>query len=117
MKYPLFIEVPLFTKKLREIGFNEIDLQELQNSLIENPYIGKLIVGTGGIRKHRVALKGRSKSRSARLCYLYYDYYQVFVLVTIYTKKEKDNLSQREKDILKKLSNDLLTEIKGRFNL
>lgn len=54
-----FIEVPLFTKKWKELGLTDEDLRDLQNILLQNPKSGDVIQGTGGLRKIRIPMKGR----------------------------------------------------------
>ena len=48
-----FIEVPLFSKRWKEIGLDEDELQTLQIMLLKDPESGPVMEGTGGIRKVR----------------------------------------------------------------
>ena len=48
-----FIEVPLFSKRWKEIGLGEDELQALQIMLLKDPESGPVMEGTGGIRKVR----------------------------------------------------------------
>ena len=98
-----FIELPFFTKKWMEIGLDDIELLRLQVMLLDNPQAGPIIEGTGGIRKIRFPLRNRGKSGSIRVCYVDFEEYDIIYLLTVYTKKEKDNLSNEEKNYLKKL--------------
>lgn len=54
-----FIEVPLFTKRWREIGLTDDDLLQLQIMLLKDPESGPIIEGTSGIRKVRFPLENR----------------------------------------------------------
>ena len=58
-----FIEVPLFSKRWKEIGLGEDELQALQIMLLKDPESGPVMEGTGGIRKVRFLLKDRGKSK------------------------------------------------------
>lgn len=116
IKDPLFIEVPSFSQKWKELGFDDNDLRYLQNNLIDNPEVGAIIKGTGGVRKVRFAFEGRGKSGSVRVCYVYFNSYLIFFLLTVYQKKEKENLTNEEKAKIKKLVNILLNEIKRRYS-
>ena len=113
--YPFFIEVPQFTKKWARLGFNDDDLRKLQNILMDEPKSGDMIKGTGGVRKYRFALKNRGKSGSVRVCYVHFSTYEIFFMLTVYSKKEKENLEDEEKKAIKKLVNTLLEETKRRF--
>ena len=64
-----FIEVPLFTRRWKEIGLNDNDLRSLQIMLLKDPQSGPVMEGTGGIRKVRFPLSGVGKRGSARVCY------------------------------------------------
>mgnify|MGYP004486995579 FL=1 len=57
-----FIEVPLFTKRWKEIGLNDRELRSLQMMLLKDPESGPVMEGTGGIRKVRFPLENRGKS-------------------------------------------------------
>jgi DNA-binding transcriptional regulator YiaG len=46
---------------------SEADFQELEARLIENPRLGVVERGTGGVRKLRVALSGRGRSGGAKV--------------------------------------------------
>ena len=98
-----FIEVPLFTKRWKEIGLSDEDLLALQIMLLKNPESGPVMEGTGGIRKVRFALENRGKSGSVRVCYTDFAEYEVTYLITAFTKNEQANLSDEEKNVLKKL--------------
>ena len=84
-----FIEVPLFSKRWKEIGLME---------------------GTGGIRKVRFPLQNRGKSGSVRVCYTDFAEYEVIYLITAFQKKSQENLTEEEKSILKKLVKSLREE-------
>ena len=66
--------------------------------------------GTGGIRKVRFPLENKGKSGSVRVCYTDFEEYEVTYLITAFTKNDKDNLTQDEKNVLKKLVKALKQE-------
>lgn len=105
-----FIEVPLFTKHWMEIGLNDDDLLALQLMLLKDPESGPVMTGTGGIRKVRFAFDNQGKSGSVRICYVDFAEYEVIYLITAFTKKEKENLTKEDKNILKKLVKSLKEE-------
>ena len=102
-----FIEVPLFTKRWREIGLTDDDLLQLQIMLLKDPESGPVIEGTGGIRKVRFPLENRGKSGSVRVCYTDFAEYEVSYLITAFTKKDQENLTDEEKSVLRKLVKSL----------
>jgi len=112
-----FIEVPLFTKRWKEIGLNDADLLNLQIMLLKNPQSGPVMEGTGGIRKVRFPLENKGKSGSVRVCYTDFEEYEVTYLITAFTKKEQENLSAEEKTVLKKFVKALKNEAANSRNM
>lgn len=105
-----FIEVPIFSKRWKEIGLGEEELRNLQIMLLKNPESGPVIEGSGGIRKVRFPLSNRGKSGSLRVCYCDFAEYEVIYLLTAFTKQEQENLSDEEKQVLRKLVKALKRE-------
>ena len=48
-----FIEVPLFTKRWKEIGLGDDELKALQIMLLKDPELGPVMEGTGKPHKRR----------------------------------------------------------------
>ena len=105
-----FIEVPLFSKRWKEIGLGEKELHALQIMLLKDPESGPIMEGTGGIRKVRFPLKNKGRSGGARVCYTDFADYEVIYLITAFEKKEQENLTSEEKNVLKKLVKSLKEE-------
>ena len=87
-----FIEMPLFSKRWKELGLSDDELFELQDYLLKYPDAGVLMKGTGGIRKLRLALENKGKSGSIRVCYTDVSGFEIIYLITAFSKKEKENL-------------------------
>ena len=98
-----FIETKYFTAKWKELGFTEEDLRRLQEELLENPKVGDVMRGTGGLRKMRFAYNNRGKSGSARVCYLDIEVREEIHLLDVFAKNEKENLSKAERNDIRKL--------------
>ena len=105
-----FIEVPLFSRRWKEIGLSDQELFELQNILLKDPESGPVMEGTGGIRKVRYAVKGRGKSGGVRVCYTDFFFFFLIYLITAFEKSEKENLSDAEKSALKRVVKELKEE-------
>lgn len=102
-----FIQTKEFSKNWDLLGFTSEDLRTLENELLNNPKVGKVIRGTGNLRKYRFALPNQGKSGSVRVCYVDFVIQETIYLITVYSKKEKDNLSEAERNNIKKLINAL----------
>lgn len=92
-----FIEVPSFTKKWEELGLTDANLVELQNILLKDPKAGRVIQGTGGLRKIRIPLDNTGKSGGGRVLYVDIEYKETIYFINVYTKNEKDDLTEDEK--------------------
>lgn len=109
----LFVILPEFEKQWTKMGLNDKDLRRLQYILLDDPKIGDVMQGTGGLRKVRFSFENRGKSGSARVVYVDFAVYEKIFLITAYPKNEKDNLSQAERNAIKKLIEALESQLKG----
>ena len=98
-----FIETPSFTKKWFALGFTDDDLAELQQFLLKNPEAGDIMVGTGGLKKIHFAFQGRGKSGSSRVCYVDFATFAKTYLIQVFSKEEQSNLTDAEKNAVKKV--------------
>lgn len=57
-----FVELPIFQKRWDELGLNDKDLRNLQEKLLDDPKIGAVMQGTGGVRKMRFAFEHHGKT-------------------------------------------------------
>jgi len=84
-------------KLLGKTGFD--DMLEF---LARRPKAGRIIQGTGGLRKIRFARPGKGKSRGTRVVYYYHNDTKPILLLLIYAKADRDNLTITQKAKLKK---------------
>lgn len=98
----LFVELPAFTRH-RADYLNDEGFLALQNELMEQPEKGEVIEGAGGLRKLRRPdpKRGKGKRGGLRLIYFLWDSGRQFWLFTLYDKSEMDDLSAKEKGLLK----------------
>ena len=95
-------ETPIFTKQVQDL-VSDYEYSLFQNLLIENPTMGAIIKNSGGIRKTRIAAKGKGKRGGARVLYYWIrDEEQIFMLLA-YPKNEMDTLSAEQLRILKSI--------------
>jgi hypothetical protein len=64
-----FIETPTFTRLITRL-VDDDDYAAFQQGLAEQPEKGGLMSGCGGVRKVRMAARGKGKSGGARVTYL-----------------------------------------------
>ena len=94
-----FIETPTFTRTITVL-LSDDSYAQMQMALVENPALGDLIRGGGGIRKLRYAVQGRGKSAGVRVIYYWLkDEFQIYLLLA-YPKSAKDSLTDKEVALL-----------------
>ena len=80
---------------------------EERNDLIaylsEHPASGVIIRGTNGMRKLRWARSGAGKSGGYRIIYYFHSEIMPLYLLAVFGKNEKANISDKEKQILAKV--------------
>ena len=109
------IQLSHFSKKLdgllkkRHILFKDFD--EFQNELAENPEMGDVVSGTGGVRKARLKAPSRGKSGGFRVCYYDITSDNEIFLILIYPKNKQEDLTPAEKKELK----ETVTIIRRKF--
>lgn len=105
-----FKETTNFRKKWSALGLTDDDLRILQLILLKNPKEGEVISGSGGHRKIRIPVDNMGKSSGCRVIYIDVEIKECIYLVDIYAKNEKENLSDREVNVLKKIATVLKEE-------
>jgi hypothetical protein len=85
------------------MGLNDNELCQLQETLLKNPKVGKVVQRTKGLRKMRIAFEKKEKSRSGRVAYVDFTVYETIYLITAYPKNEKDNLSKTKRNTIAKM--------------
>ena len=96
------IETPVFTKKINDLLTNE-EYRNLQNELILNPEKGKIIRGSGGLRKIRFGKTGHGKNGGVRVIYYWILRKETILMLLVYPKNEQDNLSSSQLKLLRSL--------------
>ena len=97
-----FIMMPEFDRQWINMGLDDGELKQLQEILIKNPKAGKVIQGTNGLRKIRIAFEGHGKRGGGRVAYVDFAGYETIYLITAYPKNVKDNLSKTERNEIAK---------------
>jgi len=64
----------------------------LQSFLLQYPEAGKVVRGSGGVRKVRWAISGRGKSGGVRVIYYFKRQDDEIWLLTIYSKSEMETI-------------------------
>jgi hypothetical protein len=102
----VFIETDNFNKAITALMPDEADAK-LQQALVDDPELGELIQGTGGLRKVRWALSGKGKRGGARVIYFWRDRAAQIIFLMIYGKGVRTDLSAGEKRQLRQAAEAL----------
>ena len=105
------VETPSFLKDAKKL-LDEEERNALVYFLSSTPNAGVLIKGTGGIRKVRWMRDETGKSGAFRVIYFYHSKEMPLFILNIFAKNEKVNITQAEKNELKKLSDLLVKQYK-----
>jgi len=98
----VFEEFAPFTRHVQELLDDE-DLAQVQGLLLAHPDAGKVIPKSGGLRKLRVAARSHGKRGGGRMIYYWVVALDRILLLDIYAKNEKENLSAAEVKLLRTL--------------
>ena len=108
-----FIETRIFSKQWLDLGLSDDDLRELESELLKNPRKGPVMQGTGRLRKMRFPLPNTGKSGGVRVCYVFFDRWDIIYFIVVYSKSKQDNLSDEQCKEIKKLIDILEKEIEN----
>ncbi len=109
-----FIQTREFSRNWDKLGFDDEDLRLLEVDIMKNPDKYPVMPGTGGLRKARIAMDSKGKSGGARVCYVDFVFVETVYLITVYGKKEKENLSKEERNEIKKAIDALRNSLGGK---
>ena len=87
----VFVEAPTFSKLVYDY-LNEDEYAALQWTLAVRPETGKVISGSGGLRKIRWSAKGKGKRGGTRIIYYFQKEDGEIWLITIYAKNEVEKI-------------------------
>ena len=98
-----FIQTNEFVRNWDKMNLTDDDLRRLELIILKDSKIGKVIRGTGKLRKMLFPFIGEGKSGSLRVCYVDFEKYKTVYLITAYPKSMKDSLSKEECNKIQKM--------------
>jgi hypothetical protein len=108
-----FIELPAFTRLVSGKEISDEQVASLQEGILNGG--GKMIIGTGGIRKIRCEVEGKGKSGGWRVLFADYDREEVTVLIWAFPKNQQADLTESQKKVIRGLKVQLDEEIRVKY--
>jgi mRNA-degrading endonuclease RelE of RelBE toxin-antitoxin system len=104
------VETSIFVRRVSDYLSPE-ELRLFQVYLVENPKVGRVLQGSGGLRKVRWQIpgKGRGKRSGVRVIYFFLETSDKIYLLMIFGKNEYENLTKEQlKRLAKAMKEELL---------
>jgi len=97
----VIVETSVFTRQIQALLSDE-EYRLLQSQLVANPQLGKMIPGSGGLRKARWSVGGRGKRGGIRVIY-WFGSGEVILMLFVYPKNVQDDLTREQLKTLRKI--------------
>jgi hypothetical protein len=104
-QYRTFKYLAGFVREWLRLGLDDEALCELETLILHNPDAGAVMAGTGGLRKLRFSPSRwrRGKSGSLRIGYTHDRKLEKVLVIAVYAKNDKANLTPNERRQIKRL--------------
>jgi hypothetical protein len=104
------VETESYLRDAKSAGMTEDERTAAVDVVATNPELGDVMQGTGGVRKVRLAGRGKGKSGGYRIVYYFGGGDIPVFLLTVFGKGEKGNLTQGERNAMRSLTSILKGE-------
>jgi len=98
------IETESYLRAAKDAQMDDEERNDAVELVATNPEGGDVMPGTGGVRKARLAGRGKGKSGGYRIVWYFGGGDIPVFLLTVFGKGEKANLSQGERNALRALT-------------
>lgn len=97
-----FVETSIFTKQIQDLVDDDV-YRALQASSAIDPKAGVVIRDSGGLRKIRLAARGKGKRGGARVIYFHLESRNQIAMLLACGKDEQDDLTADQRAALHKI--------------
>jgi hypothetical protein len=104
------VETPTYLTAAAKAGMTEAERIAAVDQIAADPLAGDIISGGGGVRKVRVAGRGKGKSGGYRVLTYYLTEDEPIFLISVINKSKAANLSDAQKALVKTAVKDIRDE-------
>ena len=97
-----FIQSSSFERSWDRLGLTDAELRILEIMILDDPKRGVVVPGTGKLRKMRFPIENRGKRSGLRIMYVDLQEWGTVLLIAVFAKSEKADLSRQECHELRK---------------
>jgi len=98
------VETESYLRAAKGAKMSEEEMAAAVDLVATDPEVGDVMQGTGGVRKVRLAGRGKGKSGGYRVVYFFGGGDIPIYLLTVFGKGEKANLTQGERNALRQMT-------------
>jgi hypothetical protein len=98
----VIVETPIYTKRVQGL-ITDDEYRLLQTHLVNRPDVGKIVPGSGGLRKLRWSAGGHGKRGGIRVIYYWFVSKDIILLLYAYPKGKRDDLTTEQLRQLRKI--------------
>ena len=98
------IETESYLRAAKDAKMSTDEMTSAVDLVAADPEVGVLMQGTGGVRKARLAGRGKGKSGGYRIVWYFGGGDIPVFLLTVFGKGEKANLTQGERNALRQMT-------------
>ena len=98
------IETESYLRAVKDAKMGETEREAAVDLVATDPEAGDVMQGTGGVRKARLAGRGKGKSGGYRIVWYFGGGDIPVFLLTVFGKGEKANLTQGERNALRQMT-------------
>ena len=98
------IETESYLRAVKDAKMSETEREAAVDLVATDPEAGDVMQGTGGVRKARLAGRGKGKSGGYRIVWYFGGGDIPVFLLTVFGKGEKANLTQGERNALRQMT-------------
>ena len=93
----------MYLRKAARFRLSQTERDEIVDHIARNPTAGRIMPGTGGARKVRLAGRGKGKSGGFRIMTIFGGIDILVFLISVYAKVDKIDLTQQKRNTIKAL--------------